>query len=107
MKRYEIYAKQDDRAIIHESPDGEWVKYEDIQKEFGEKCDCCGEYGQDRRNLWMGCGYDMNELGIPLKESSPGCKPPLFSLYVCKHCRGLWMTAIKEWFLRHGEPRDE
>lgn len=34
----------------------------------GEKCDRCGEVGQDRRTLWMACLYDMWELGLPFEE---------------------------------------
>ena len=33
-----------------------------------EKCERCGEYGEDRRTLWMACFYDMMELGIPLNQ---------------------------------------
>lgn len=35
-----------------------------------EKCERCGEAGDDRRTLWMSCLYDMSELGIPLKQRS-------------------------------------
>ena len=107
MKRYKIVETQSHGAIIQEDFIGEWVKYEDIQKEFGEKCDCCGEYGRDRRTLWMGCGYDMNELNVPFVEKKDEGVSGFFTLRVCKHCRGNWMTAIKEWFLKHGKPREE
>ena len=33
-----------------------------------EKCNRCGEMGEDRRTLIMECFYDMNELKIPFKE---------------------------------------
>lgn len=31
----------------------------------GEKCQRCGEVGEDRRTLWMACLYEMSELGLP------------------------------------------
>ena len=34
----------------------------------GEKCQRCGEDGEDRRTLWMACFYEMGELGIPLEQ---------------------------------------
>ena len=34
----------------------------------GEKCEKCGEYGEDRRTLWMSCLYAMEELGIPFEQ---------------------------------------
>lgn len=35
----------------------------------GEKCDKCGEIGEDRRTLWMACFYAMNELNIPFNSA--------------------------------------
>ena len=35
-----------------------------------DKCARCGEFGDDRRTLWMSCLYDMSELGIPLEQRS-------------------------------------
>jgi hypothetical protein len=34
----------------------------------GERCDRCGEVGEDRRTLFMACFYEMNELGLPFKQ---------------------------------------
>lgn len=34
----------------------------------GEQCQCCGEYGPDRRTLWMACFYAMDEFQIPFKK---------------------------------------
>jgi rRNA maturation protein Nop10 len=36
---------------------------------LGEKCQRCGEHGEDRRTLWMSCLYSMEELGIPFEQS--------------------------------------
>lgn len=33
--------------------------------EHDEKCQRCGEVGEDRRTLWMACFYEMQELGLP------------------------------------------
>lgn len=33
-----------------------------------EKCQRCGEVGEDRRTLWMACFYAMNELPIPFDQ---------------------------------------
>ena len=35
---------------------------------MSEKCQRCGEEGEDRRTLWMACFYEMNELGIPFEQ---------------------------------------
>jgi len=32
---------------------------------MSEKCDRCGEEGEDRRTLWMECFYAMDELSVP------------------------------------------
>lgn len=34
----------------------------------GEKCQKCGEVGEDRRTLWMSCFYAMEELGVPFEQ---------------------------------------
>lgn len=101
-----------------------------------EKCGRCGVLGNDRRTLWMACFYAMSELGIPFKEvglhgviveqvghnpnygSPEYAAPPyewergahthgLFTLRVCKGCRGAWMRAIKEWFRAPLEHHDQ
>jgi hypothetical protein len=38
--------------------------------EHGEKCQRCGEVGEDRRTLWMACFYEMRELGLPFERKS-------------------------------------
>jgi hypothetical protein len=89
-----------------------------------EKCDRCGEVGQDRRTLWMACLYKMSELGLPFEEIAVrghsrlyksddevsafvnedlGAPPKqilnrFYLLTVCKDCRADWMNAIKRWF---------
>jgi len=40
------------------------------QEEHGEKCQRCGEVGEDRRTLWMACFYEMQELGLPFERKS-------------------------------------
>lgn len=92
----------------------------------GEKCQRCGEVGQDRRTLWMACLYSMNELSIPFNEraiegrimirtgtretivgpvalfeidkAAPSSKFGFYTLLVCKQCRGEWMESIERWF---------
>lgn len=86
-----------------EHPDGEWVRYTDINNEQGDRCDCCGEYGQDRRTLSMACEYNMDELDIPFTkkvfENVPSFgKDSLYTLLVCKSCRADWLEAIMVWF---------
>lgn len=88
-------------------------------------CQRCGVPGVDRRTLWMACFYAMNELHLPFVEkciygvlakatgrnkwgSTDWDKPwddgekkhhwPMFTLRVCKRCRGDWMRAIQAWF---------
>lgn len=95
---------------------------------MSEKCERCGEVGEDRRTLWMACLYEMMELSVPFKLSaikgvyqehvgterleSLGTDVPLFetmpgederqyrfyNLRVCKSCRADWMQAIAHWF---------
>lgn len=38
--------------------------------EYAEKCQRCGEVGEDRRTLWMACFYAMNELGLPFEQKT-------------------------------------
>jgi hypothetical protein len=91
-----------------------------------ETCQRCGEDGQDRRTLEMGCWYDMSELDVPFEPTAikgkhmklgrtestifgpvrtfvddPDAKEQqtrLYTLRVCKSCRADWMQAIESWF---------
>lgn len=67
---------------------------------MNETCQRCGNPGEDRRTLLMGCFYRLEELGIPFGEQNGR-----YALRVCKRCRGEWMQAIKEWF--HARPQGE
>lgn len=99
-----------------------------------EKCQRCGEEGEDRRTLWMACFYRMGELKLPFgevsikgmmcqkigeKESAFGGMVPVFAepdadsnhhrfytLRVCKSCRADWMNAIAMWFRDRPEPEE-
>lgn len=96
---------------------------------MSERCNRCGEVGEDRRTLWMACLYAMDELRIPFELHAVLGVPmklvghkiimgrhrvpefavqagkfepqryPFFTLRVCKACRGAWMGAIEKWFL--------
>jgi len=35
---------------------------------MSDKCQRCGERGEDRRTLYMACLYAMHELGLPFKQ---------------------------------------
>lgn len=102
---------------------------------MGEKCQRCGEVGEDRRTLWMACFYEMSELSVPFKlsaikgvyqeqvgterlesletdvpvfETMPGEKEQQYRFYnlrVCKSCRADWMQAITDWFSAQPEKR--
>lgn len=70
-----------------------------------EKCQKCGEEGEDRRTLWMACFYEMMELGIPFEKEImftndyPRCDgKEFYTIRVCKGCRADWMTMIKIWW---------
>ena len=79
-----------------------------------EKCQRCGEVGEDRRTLRMECFYNMAELPIPFTIQNAklldtkqeiagfgdmfGSKLNLYTLRVCKDCRSDWMQAIRGWF---------
>ena len=62
-----------------------------------DKCQRCGDIGEDRRTLWMACFYEMMELGIPFEKTEKD-DGRFYTLLVCKDCRADWMSAIKEWF---------
>lgn len=67
--------------------------------ELSEKCQRCGEFGEDRRTLYHSCFYDMGELDVPFLRKTEGSNPrPFFTLRVCKNCRSDWLTAIRQWF---------
>jgi len=102
------YDSQNRAPYLTTSPTGEWVRYEDVRRELGDKCACCGEVGHDHRTLWMACGYNMDELGIPLDhkdvaEVTGFNRGGVYTLLVCKHCRALWLDAIKVWFEQGGD----
>jgi len=64
-------------------------------------CSRCRKDDDELRLMGMYCGYDMNELNIPLKlEESE------FVIRVCKTCRSQWLKAIKHWF-ENVEPKRE
>jgi hypothetical protein len=73
-----------------------------VKKLKGDQCQCCREFGENRRTLKMACFYNMDELNIPLTEIDSD-QGKLYTLTVCKDCRGNWMHAIEKWFLREGE----
>lgn len=79
-------------AKVYELEDGK-------EKPKGTQCQKCGEYGEDRRTLRMSCLYEMNELKIPFKIIPREKGQDIYSLTVCKDCRGDWMGAIENWFL--------
>ena len=101
---------------------------------MSEKCERCGEIGEDRRMLWMACGYKMKELEIPLElvringtlhkkcgekegvvgpvpvfAEEPECEGPwkFYTMRVCKRCRANWLVAIREWFNNPPPPADD
>ena len=76
---------------------------------MSEKCQRCGEDGDDRRTLWMACLYQMDELDLPFKEvRTVGCDArDFYTLKVCKSCRADWMIAIQTWFNNKPEPGPE
>lgn len=72
---------------------------------MSEICQRCGEAGEDRRTLWMSCGYQMKELELPFYEQKlfetidprdDGFK--FFTLLVCKRCRSDWLHYQRMWF---------
>ena len=108
MKRYTIITPSAAPYETVEDSEGVWVKYEEVIAKFGDKCQCCGEYGQDRRTLYMACSADMGERSIPFGtfdcESLPGFnRRQLYTLRVCKECRSQWLQTIEEWFKRGGQ----
>jgi len=90
-----------------------------------DKCQRCGQDGEDRRTIWMACFYDLSELGIPFKQvcirgeylkhdgseitifgKMPTYKPTdgaisnygFYQVRVCKDCRADWMASVQKWF---------
>ncbi len=78
-----------------------------------ERCQRCGEVGQDRRTLHMACLYDMSELNVPFTECiqrDPITKNVTLRehrLKVCEGCWGDWLLAIEKWFLDNHNKREE
>lgn len=76
----------------------------------GEPCARCSEVGEDLRTLWMGCFYDMSELGIPFDmkpmDISLKASIDLYTLRVCKRCRAEWMQSIHDWFVTKPHERE-
>lgn len=62
---------------------------------MSEPCIRCEEVGEDRRTLFMECGYQMMKLDIPFEKE---LITNSYSIRVCKNCRGDWLAAIKDWF---------
>lgn len=70
-----------------------------------EKCVRCGEDDQDRRTLHMACFYQMKELKIPFEEKKIAEYPgTLFTLRVCKACRGSWLSMLEQWYAQGSSP---
>jgi hypothetical protein len=72
-------------------------------EKFVERCQRCHVVEDDTRIIKMGCFYEMDELGLPFKhkiiESKDSeYKEKLYTLTVCKQCRGSWMAAQINWF---------
>jgi hypothetical protein len=70
-----------------------------------EECQRCHEVGEDRRTISMACFYDMDELGLPFKQELMKSElndqhRKLYTIMVCKQCRGSWMETQANWF--HG-----
>jgi len=99
---------------------------------MSDRCQRCGEDGQDRRTLWMACLYAMHEMGLPFEEVmtrgvartyrtdeevtafvKENLEMPegqilnrFYTLRVCKDCRADWMSAIARWFGEAPKPRE-
>jgi len=72
-------------------------------------CVRCGDIDDDHRTLFMRCGYEMDELQIPLQkhiDESPIHTTTTYNIKVCKRCRSQWLKAIKHWF-ENVEPKRE
>ena len=70
---------------------------------MSEKCQRCGEVGQNMRTLHLSCLYDLMELGIPfdivyLQSVGIAVKHRIYTLRVCKGCRAEWLQSVKQWF---------
>jgi len=68
-----------------------------------EKCQRCGEVGQDMRTLLLSCLYDLGELDIPfdivyLQSMGIAVKHRIYTLRICKGCRAEWLQSVKQWF---------
>ena len=89
--------------------------------EKGDKCQRCGEVGQDRRTIFSACMYEMQETGIPfdqvkikgtfhektgMKDTAFGPVPAFseegsrtehqfYTILVCKSCHMLCIFSTK------------
>ena len=64
-----------------------------------ELCMLCGAYGPDKRSLYIGCLYSLDEVSdrfIDLFDTDEKHKG-LYYLRICKACRGALLTYLRTW----------
>lgn len=80
----------------------------------GDLCQLCHAYGEDKRSLWIDCGYDVAEVVPEMMDTrcfeDPDAAKRGHYLRFCKSCRGRLLSAMKEWrrecIALRGTPKD-
>lgn len=63
-------------------------------------CMLCHAYGADKRNVFIQCGYEMQEAVpefIDLHDCGHEVWQHGYYLRVCKNCRGAMLASLREW----------
>ena len=69
-------------------------------------CQVCGNVGEDRRCIFVGCGYDLKEASDKLIELTNvegyEDQPNLYGIQVCKGCRAMFMELLGDFIEKKG-----
>lgn len=76
--------------------------------EVDAACQVCGELGEDKRRLFVDCGWDMSKMLSPFKLVQGEFPTRGYDMYFCKDCRTKFLAAIDRWFTsQYKEPEKE
>jgi len=66
--------------------------------EVDSACQVCGELGEDKRRIFVDCGWDMSKMAAPFKLVQGEFPARGYDMYFCKDCRTKFLTAVDDWF---------
>lgn len=68
------------------------MRYDKQETVAGERCQVCGEVGEDRRTLKLRYFYDLAEYGLDLDPDEH-----FYNVRTCKDCRADFLTMLVIW----------